>query len=81
MVVLDAELTAQDIKGETRLAITTHESADVGVCLTNTYECGFPAPFFALVAVSCLSEAIGLGEDWRSHEEGADALSGTWGTA
>lgn len=25
----------QDIKGETRLAITTHESADVGVCLTN----------------------------------------------
>lgn len=28
----------KDIRGETRLAITTHESADVGVCLTNHYE-------------------------------------------
>ncbi|KAK8869959.1 endoplasmic reticulum vesicle protein 25 [Kwoniella newhampshirensis] len=31
-------LSKKDIKGETRLAITTHESADVGVCLTNHYE-------------------------------------------
>ncbi|ORX39709.1 putative endoplasmic reticulum vesicle protein 25 [Kockovaella imperatae] len=28
-------LSKRDIKGETRLAITTHESADVGVCLRN----------------------------------------------
>jgi hypothetical protein len=28
-------LTKKDIKGETRMAITTHESADVGVCITN----------------------------------------------
>ena len=30
----------QDIKGETRMAITTHESADVGVCLTNRLSSG-----------------------------------------
>lgn len=29
------QLTLQDIKGETRLAVTTHESADVGVCIRN----------------------------------------------
>ena len=28
-------LTHQDIHGESRLAITTHQSADVGVCLKN----------------------------------------------
>lgn len=27
---------AQDIKGESRLAITTQENADVGVCISNT---------------------------------------------
>ncbi|KAL7422244.1 vesicle coat component [Cryptotrichosporon argae] len=31
-------LSKRDIKGETRLAITTHESADVGVCLRNYAE-------------------------------------------
>ncbi|WVQ70273.1 endoplasmic reticulum vesicle protein 25 [Kwoniella botswanensis] len=31
-------LNKKDIKGETRLAITTHESADVGVCLRNYLE-------------------------------------------
>ena len=31
-------LSKRDIKGETRLAITTHESADVGVCLRNWAE-------------------------------------------
>ncbi|WVQ78145.1 endoplasmic reticulum vesicle protein 25 [Cryptococcus sp. DSM 104549] len=31
-------LSKKDIKGETRLAITTHENADVGVCLTNHWE-------------------------------------------
>nr|ODN83842.1 endoplasmic reticulum vesicle protein 25 [Cryptococcus depauperatus CBS 7841] len=30
-------LSKKDIKGETRLAVTTHESADVGVCMTNWY--------------------------------------------
>nr|XP_019002419.1 endoplasmic reticulum vesicle protein 25 [Kwoniella mangroviensis CBS 8507]OCF65880.1 endoplasmic reticulum vesicle protein 25 [Kwoniella mangroviensis CBS 8507] len=33
-------LNKKDIKGETRLAITTHESADVGVCLRNYLESG-----------------------------------------
>lgn len=33
-------LSKRDIKGETRLAITTHESADVGVCLKNHLEAG-----------------------------------------
>ncbi|EIW69519.1 hypothetical protein TREMEDRAFT_30552, partial [Tremella mesenterica DSM 1558] len=33
-------LSKRDIKGETRLAVTTHESADVGVCLTNHLESG-----------------------------------------
>ena len=28
----------QNIKGETRLAITTHEMAEVGVCLKHTLE-------------------------------------------
>ncbi|KAI9638554.1 endoplasmic reticulum vesicle protein 25 [Dioszegia hungarica] len=28
-------LSKKDIKGETRLAVTTHESADVGVCIRN----------------------------------------------
>lgn len=28
-------LGVQNIKAETRMAITTHESADVGVCITN----------------------------------------------
>ncbi|WVQ71441.1 endoplasmic reticulum vesicle protein 25 [Cryptococcus sp. DSM 104548] len=28
-------LNKKDIKGESRLAVTTHQSADVGVCLTN----------------------------------------------
>lgn len=31
-------LSKRDIKGETRLAITTHESADVGVCVRNYLE-------------------------------------------
>ncbi len=31
----------QDIKGETRLAVTTHESAEIGVCLRNYLECGY----------------------------------------
>ncbi|WWC69629.1 endoplasmic reticulum vesicle protein 25 [Kwoniella pini CBS 10737] len=31
-------LNKKDIKGETRLAITTHESADVGVCIRNFLE-------------------------------------------
>ncbi|GHJ84266.1 hypothetical protein NliqN6_0668 [Naganishia liquefaciens] len=33
-------LSKKDIKGETRMAITTHESADVGVCLTNRLSSG-----------------------------------------
>ncbi|KAK1924708.1 putative endoplasmic reticulum vesicle protein 25 [Papiliotrema laurentii] len=33
-------LSKRDIKGETRLAITTHASADVGVCLKNHLESG-----------------------------------------
>jgi hypothetical protein len=37
----------QAIKGETRLAITTHESADVGVCVKNTLD------FCALKARGC----------------------------
>nr|XP_019013358.1 endoplasmic reticulum vesicle protein 25 [Kwoniella pini CBS 10737]OCF52139.1 endoplasmic reticulum vesicle protein 25 [Kwoniella pini CBS 10737] len=37
-------LNKKDIKGETRLAITTHESADVGVCIRNFLENGrFPS--------------------------------------
>ncbi|KAK4689958.1 p24 family protein delta-1, partial [Tremellales sp. Uapishka_1] len=31
-------LSKKDIRGETRLAITTHESADVGVCVRNYLE-------------------------------------------
>ncbi|WRT66958.1 endoplasmic reticulum vesicle protein 25 [Kwoniella shivajii] len=31
-------LSKKDIKGETRLAVTTHESADVGVCIRNYLE-------------------------------------------
>lgn len=35
-------LSKKDVRGEARLAATTHESADVGVCLTNRYtECKF----------------------------------------
>lgn len=30
-------LSKKDVRGEARLAATTHESADVGVCLTNRY--------------------------------------------
>lgn len=30
-------LSKKDVRGEARLAVTTHESADVGVCLTNRY--------------------------------------------
>ncbi|GFZ46293.1 Endoplasmic reticulum vesicle protein 25 [Saitozyma sp. JCM 24511] len=33
-------LSKKDIKGESRFAITTHENADVGVCMTNTLESG-----------------------------------------
>lgn len=28
----------RNVKGETRLAITTHENADVGVCFSNTLD-------------------------------------------
>ena len=31
-------LSKRDIRGETRLAITTHENADVGVCVRNHLE-------------------------------------------
>ncbi|WVR05034.1 endoplasmic reticulum vesicle protein 25 [Kwoniella sp. DSM 27419] len=33
-------LSKKDIRGETRLAITTHESADVGVCIKNHLDRG-----------------------------------------
>jgi hypothetical protein len=39
LVLLPCLSSAKDIKGETRLAVTTHESADVGVCLRNYLEC------------------------------------------
>jgi putative aminopeptidase FrvX len=33
-------LSKRNIKGETRLAITTHEDGEVGVCLSNYLEQG-----------------------------------------
>ena len=39
-------LSKKGIKGETRLAITTHAEGEVGVCLKNHVEGGtFPSPF------------------------------------
>lgn len=32
--------TKRDMKGETRMAITTHADADLGVCFTNTLDKG-----------------------------------------
>lgn len=40
-------LSKKDIKGETRMAITTHESADVGICFTNTQTGGECSPWRA----------------------------------
>lgn len=39
-LILDDLLAPQNIKAETRMAITTHESADVGVCITNRLSSG-----------------------------------------
>jgi len=38
-------LSKKGIKGETRLAITTHSEGDVGVCLKNYIDGGTPASF------------------------------------
>ena len=67
-------MSYQDIKGETRLAVTTHESADVGVCLRNYLECRGNLPLSTCID----SDVAGSGQQSRTVDLdvdiGADAV-------